>query len=404
MNFLRKLLGQKPAAPNGSSTPSETNPSAKSPAEVPLPPTAPPAAAPTLDFRPVPASVTQPPKPPSAPDQTPSQSFSYNPDATSRTPAPAPQPSLRPAGKIELTLLAVEGPVWLPPDSPAIELFPAKGEEAPHIAFLGGSAELPPDTGDGSPQRAALVGATGRLSRALPLYLSEHIELNTPALTSTLIAWVVKPNPGFILGGAPWEDPVAAHHARQAGGEDPADYLVVCHLRCTELPWQIELRLVRTIDATCLGTVSAPCPADDPGAALPALCQDLLALLATHLELATEPRPEVARAEISPASLTPYLVRLEQLLAVRTSSIEGASQTLRGERDIIEGQLRLCLDQPASVPARLLLAHTLRALKKVRPAVLAEFQDRAGALQSQHPLPEPAHSVTDRVLADAFTA
>ncbi|TAG28426.1 MAG: hypothetical protein EAZ36_05915 [Verrucomicrobia bacterium] len=401
MNFLRKIFGQK------SSAAADSAPVPATPVQAAPPPAADradPSPVHSLDFRPVPPSVMRPASPPpAAPPEPPSQSFSYNPDATSRTPASTPPPAAGRAAKVEVTLLAVPGPIWLPPGSPAVELFPAKGESAPHIAFLGGSAQLPAPAEDDNAKRAALTGAAAQLSRALPLYLTEQIELNTPALASTLVAWVVKPTPGFILGGVPWEDSVAAHHARQACGEEPADYLVVCHLRCVDLPWRIELRLIRTIDATCLGTVSVPCSPERPGEALPGLLAELLALLAAQLELVAEPRPEIAGPEIPAPALTPYLVRLEQLLIVRTAAIEGASQTLRGERNIVDGLLHFCVDQPASVPARLLLAHTLGGLRKVRPAVLADFQSRTDDLQSQHPLPEPAHGVTARVLADAFT-
>ena len=118
-----------------------------------------------------------------------------------------------------------------------------------------------------------------------------------------------------------------------------------------------------------------------------------------------------ASAEPPPAGLSlpaplhsHYLLRLEQLLAVRTAGIEPAKSTLNGEREIIEGQLRLCLDRPDHLPSRLLLAHTLGAMKRVRPEVVPEFRPRIDLLQTEHPLPEPAQSVVARVFTTAFTA
>lgn len=303
--------------------------------------------------------------------------------------APAP-------GKLELTLLTLAGPVWLPPGSPAQELFPAKPTDAPLVTFLGGSAEMPPSA---EPNRMHLADAPGHLSRALPLYFAEQVEFATVATTRTLVPWIVKPSSGFVLAGLPWEDSAAAAHARN--GDHPADYVVTTHLRCAAEPWAIELRLVRTIDAKCLAETTAPCSLNDPAQALPRLTQTLLAALATQADIAPAP----ATPGVSPlcplSSL--YLLRLEQLLAVRTAGIEPARSSLSGERDILDGQLQLSLKHPDNVPARLLLAHSLRGLKKVRPDILPEFRPRVDLLQKENPLPEPAQSVVTRILGEAFT-
>ncbi len=308
-----------------------------------------------------------------------------------------------PPGKVEVTLLSVEGPVWLPPDSPAAELFPAKSDDALLVAFLGSSAELPPPPADPA-ERNRLADGPGRLSRALPLYLAEQVEFATPALARVLVPWVVKPSPGYILGGMPWDDATAARHARAAVPDDAADYLFVTHLRCLGEPWSVELRLVRTIDGACLATASVPCPPADPGQCLPELTRVILELLATHAESPASTEPQPAGLALPAALHSHYLLRLEQLLAVRTAGIEPAKSTLNHEREILEGQLRLCLDRPDHLPSRLLLAHTLRAMKRVRPEVVPEFRPRIDLLQSEHPLPEPAQAVVARVFAAAFTA
>jgi hypothetical protein len=89
---------------------------------------------------------------------------------------------------------------------------------------------------------------------------------------------------------------------------------------------------------------------------------------------------------------------------VRTAGIDPAQSSLHGEREILEGQLRLCLEQPENLPVRLVFAHTLKAMKRARPDILPEFQARAELLQKEHPLPEPAQSVIARILSDAFVA
>ncbi|MDR1009903.1 MAG: tetratricopeptide repeat protein [Opitutaceae bacterium] len=299
--------------------------------------------------------------------------------------------------KLEVTLLTLAGPIWLPPGTPAAELFPAKPADAPVVAFLGASAEMPP--GSGEPHRLQLADGPGHLSRALPLWLAEQVEFGTEATTRTIVPWLVKPSPGFVLSSEIWNDADAAAHTRHVRSEEkPADCIVITHLNCRVNPWAIELRLVRTIDAACLATASATCPASDPAQALSGLTRTLLAALATHAEINASP-PVSA---FSPQTSGAYLLRLEQLLAVRTAAQAQASGTLSGEREILDGHLQLCLDQPESVSIRLLFAQTLRDMKKVRAGILPEFRSRVDLLQKEKPLPEPSRSVVARIIAEAL--
>jgi len=338
----------------------------------------------------------------SAPPSAPRVSASVTPSASEAIQsAAAPRP---PQEQAQITLLAVEGPVWLPPESPAAELFAAKADDAPLVAFLGASAELPSLPPEQQIQARQIADGAGRLARALPLYLAEQVELATPALARVLVPWLVKPRSGFIMGGVPWDDATASRHARAVVPDDVADYLVVTHLRCTAEPWTVELRLLRTIDAACLATASIPCPPADPGQALPELTRVLGETLAAHADIASEPAPTAGRSVVDQPFFSTYLLRLEQLLAVRTAGIDPARSPLHGEREILEGQLRLCLEQPESLPVRLVFAHTLKAMRRVRPEILPEFQPRAELLEKEKPLAEPARSVVARILADSFAA
>lgn len=381
MSIFRKLFGSKPAA----------SPATPSPAPAPIAPATPPAPAPAPASQPpaaapfIPLTQTTPPAPGG------NLSVSWSPPS-----APAPLPS----APVEVTLLTVPGPVWLSPDSPAMDLFPAKAEDAPLIAFLGGSAEFLPEiaTAGGAP-----VDAAGRLARALPLYLAEEIERRTAALAQTLVAWVIKPRPGFILGGKQWDDATASRHARRSEGDGPADLLVATHLDCRTEPWNIELRLVRTIDATCLATFGVPCTPADPGQALPELVRRLLAQLAEKAALPVNDAPLAdPAATVVPPFHSAYLSALEQLLAVRLAGLDGCAGTLRNERQILADQLQLCEAQPASLSARLLLAQTLLGLAKIRPQLSPEYRAQVEQLQETHPLPTPAHMVVAGLFADAF--
>jgi hypothetical protein len=98
-----------------------------------------------------------------------------------------------------------------------------------------------------------------------------------------------------------------------------------------------------------------------------------------------------------------YLIRLEQLLAVRCGSIDGVPASfLSGERDIVAGMIDLCVRAPTSVSSRLVLAQTLLAMKRVRPDVIAEFRDRVLALQRGLPLPPSSANVVQNLVDEAL--
>jgi tetratricopeptide (TPR) repeat protein len=307
------------------------------------------------------------------------------------------EPSAAPA-ELRMTFLTLEGPVWLRPDSPAAELFPAKSDRATRICLLGSTAERATNS-----QRVErhLSDDSGRLSRAVPHFLAEQLELASEARTRTLVPWIVAPPPGgFVLSGVAWTEADAAGYARQA--QPPADYVIVTHLRTQAEPWVLELRLVRTVDAVCLGQLEESFPSATPGDAIRRLAPALLRLVGSETGTALITPPPLY-ALPAPADFMGYLVRLEQLLAVRCAGMEGADPAqLSGEREILDGNLQLCLAAPESVSTRLLLAQTALALKRARPGVLPEFRDRLERLQRDFPLPEPAHAVVQRLLNDAL--
>ena len=77
---------------------------------------------------------------------------------------------------------------------------------------------------------------------------------------------------------------------------------------------------------------------------------------------------------------------------------------LSGEREIIDGNLQLCLDFPKNACVRILLTQTLLAMKRARLDVLPEFKQRIALLQSEKPLSEPAQGVVQRMLDDVLVA
>jgi len=190
--------------------------------------------------------------------------------------------------------------------------------------------------------------------------------------------WVVQQRNEINLSAARG---IAVVEAVTQNGE--ADYL-----RTTREPWTLELRLVRTIDARCLGTVTAPLTLADPEPGLRQASRDLLALLHTEADYDPAPPPPLYHLPTG-ADFGPCLLRLEQLLAVRCSGMDGvpAATFLSGTREILDGNLQLCLNQPDNVVARLILVQTLQRMKKVLPDVVQEYREKVLRLQREKPLP-----------------
>jgi len=261
------------------------------------------------------------------------------------------------------------------------------------VSFLGGSAEV-----DAAPDHAErqLADATGRLSRALPLYFNEQLALRCGLRTQTLVPWLTEPEPGFVLSGVAWDDADAIRYAQQC--EAQSDFVVISHLVTTSEPWQAQVRVLRTDDEECIGTLSARFPMADPTEALQRLTEDLVALVARAASLSPARAPR--NYTVPDGAFFPrYLLRLEQLLAVRCNGANDKHPGhLNGEREILDGNIRQCLDFPHCVNARLLLAQTVRAMQQIRPDVVKEFEDKIALLQREQPLAPEAQAVVQALL------
>jgi len=295
-------------------------------------------------------------------------------------------------------MLTTEGPVWLNKESPATELFPANAPDATLIAFLGCSAERATNSKRVQHQ---LADPAGRLSRALPLYFAEQVEFSTRSRTVTLVPWFTNSETsGFVLSGGPWPDDDASQHARAS--ESKADYIVTAHMKTQTEPWQLELRLIRTIDAKCLGHLETALDYHRPEDTLHDLMKQFLPLVCEQAEVPSR-TPPIFYDPPTGRELPYYLLRLEQLLALRCGTLETARPDfLNGEREIIDGNLQLCVARPQNVETRVLLAQTLIALKEVRPEILPEFKDKIALLQKEMPLTDPARGVVQRMFNEVF--
>lgn len=297
---------------------------------------------------------------------------------------------------LAITMLTIEGPVWLMPDAPGAELFPVSADGM-SIAFLGCSID--PDPAVTEIQRQ-IADTKGQISRCVPLFLAEQVRFRSGARPSTLVPYILEERSGgFVVNGGPWGDADAAEYSRKT-----SQYIVTTHLKPATGRWTILLRLVRTSDGVCLGERSASFPQARPQDGIPDLAEALMALLAEQVNLRQAPPPALYQAPAD-AYFPDYLLRLEQLLAVRCAGLEGHPPgTLNGEREILDGNIRLCLSFPHNVTVRLLLARTVAAMARIRPDILPEFAARLVALQANRKLAEPAQGVVQAILDAAMKA
>ena len=280
--------------------------------------------------------------------------------------------------QIQVGMLRIDGPVWLPPASPARPLLTA-AQPGPSVTFLGGTAETPLEP---TPQQLAQADALGRITRALPLYLAEQAELLTATSGRAMLPWAVGASSGFVVSGMRWPDETAIQAVSDP--QNRSDYVVIVHIDAEVEPWTAELAFIRTQDGARIGELEAEFTPESLRDALPRLAAEVVELLSAFGPATSSSAYNVPTDGAFPS----YLLRLEQLLAVRCASMEGVpAHFLSGEREILNGQLELCLHLPQSLPARLLLVETLAAMRKVRPEIAAAFEPRFIQLIQEHPLP-----------------
>ncbi len=279
--------------------------------------------------------------------------------------------------EVQVGMLRVDGPIWLPDHSSARADFTSKPAGGPHVTFLGGTAEPPSDPSLYAPGH---VEALGRLTRSLPLFLAEQVSMRTAAEGRTMLPWAVgngstQPS-GFVVSGQVWPDEMA-----QQTVADPAhrpDYVVTVHIDAEVEPWSAELAFLRASDGNRIGELHQRFTPVDPEAGLRRLADEVVGLLSAAVAEVPQPRYAIPAGQLFPD----YLLRLEQLLAVRCSAMDGVAPTfLSSEREILEGDLALAQRAPESLPARLLARETLAAMNKVRPEIAAEFASRVEALE-----------------------
>ncbi len=300
--------------------------------------------------------------------------------------APGPVPAGQPQ-QIQIGMLRVDGPVWLPPGSPARAIFGEKPASAASVTFLGGTAEAPEESsGEPTPEQRETADHLGRLTRSLPLFLAEQADLRTSATGRAMLPWAVTPatgaggHPGgFVVAAAQWPDATAVQAV-----QDPAnrsDYVVTVHIDAEVEPWEASLVFLRTSDGARIGELSAEFDPDELEPALEDLADEVVELLS-----ALGPESEASDYQL-PDNFPAYLGQLEQLLALRCVTVEGGQgQPLNVERILLDNAFALEQEAPDNVAVRLLLLETVGAMQRNRPEVAAEYRPRLEQVVEEHPL------------------
>jgi tetratricopeptide (TPR) repeat protein len=300
-----------------------------------------------------------------------------------RNSAPAPAAGTAVPAEVQIGMLRIDGAIWLPNTSPARVLFGDREKTGPTVSFLGGTAEAPDNSANVQPQ---LADALGRLSRSLPLFLAEQVEMRTAAQGRAVLPWAAGQaagqRSGFVVSGARWPAEAAVQMVSGEGNE--TDYVVTVHVDAEVEPWTADLVFLRTSDGTKIGELEAEFNPANATSALLSLADEVIELVSALGAASTPPAYVLPGADAFGA----YLLRLEQLLAVRCASMQGpAPLILSGERDILDGDLELCLHSPGSVPVRLLLIETLATLARLRPEIAQEFAPKFQRLLLDLPMP-----------------
>ncbi len=285
--------------------------------------------------------------------------------------------------ELQIGMLRVDGPVWLPAASPARAIFGTKTTGGPTVTFLGGTAEAPPPAEGAQP---VMDEALGRMTRALPLFLAEQVEMLGKASGRAMVPWAVSqaggsPS-GFVVSGQRWPDEVAVQSV--SGEPNQSDYVVTVHVDAEVEPWTADLAFVRASDGVRIGELTQEFDRLNPEDGIRTLAAEMLELLGEAEWAGSRVPYEVPSGE----HFGEYLTRLEQLLAVRCAGMDGVPAAfLTGEELILQGDLALCRAEPESAVARVLTVETMAAMRAIRPEVATAFLPQLQALEAEKPLP-----------------
>jgi tetratricopeptide (TPR) repeat protein len=283
-------------------------------------------------------------------------------------------------GPLEVVVMKLDQPIWARGVLGFDAVLPAKAKSAPRVQFVCGSGEAEDDAGGKVVSQP--TNELGRLSRALPMFLTEELYLRTNARTSFLLPWMKQG--GFVLSARPWTT------AFLPPDHVPPDLIVFLHVDARATPWLLKVTIENTQRHATPVVFERAFSIDKTGEDVMALLNDLISRLTILLAL----RREDADPGLTtpPETLLPgYLAAIEQGLAVGLAARQsGGESFLHQERAIFDHLFDVALHGHALLRPRMLLVNALENQARRRKDIVVEYLDKLTLLQDKHALPAGA--------------
>lgn len=279
-------------------------------------------------------------------------------------------------GPLEVVVVKLDQPVWARGALGFESLLPVKSPSAPRVHFVCGSGEAADDTAGKVVSQP--TNELGRLTRSLPMFLMEELQLRTHARTAFLLPWMKQG--GFVLSAKPWTPAfLPPDHVMP-------DLVVFLHVDARATPWLLRVtieNLQRPATPVVFERAYTPETASED---ILALLHDVVSRLTILLALRREGTDESLATP--PQELLPgYLAGLEQALAVGLAARQAEGNFLHQERAIFDHLFDVALYGKDLLRPRLLLVNALEYEARRRKDIVVEYLDKLNLLQRSHALP-----------------
>ncbi len=282
------------------------------------------------------------------------------------------------SGPIEVVVMKLDQPIWARGVLGFEAVLPEKSAKAARVHFVCGSGEADQDVGGKVVSQP--TNDLGRLTRALPMFLTEEIFLRTNARTAFLLPWMKQG--GFVLSAKPWTT------AFLPPDLSPPDLIVFLHVDATASPWLLRMSIVNAQREAPPVHFERAFTLATAGEDVMALLNDVISRLTILLALKREDVDESLAAP-SQAALPGYLAAIEQALAVGLAARQaGGDFMLHQERSIFDHLFDVALHESARLRPRMLLVNALENQSRRRKDMVVEYLDKLALLQDKHALPE----------------
>lgn len=296
--------------------------------------------------------------------------------------------------KISITTLSLIWPIWAHKLSSLDTLLPKKKDDAPTVSFISSSCEYA-DMSEKPVQQK--TDKEGTLSRAIPLFLTEQVQMTTSA-KAVMLTPVIAGDGSFVLSAKPWPQDSLLEMARGSN----VDYILSGHLVAHGTMWDFQATLVNVKEATVVEKFSQSIDAHNPAKNVRKLSERVKELLSQHCNVITLKPPikyQLPQKEI----FNMYLDGISQSLALSVATAnESDGNQLYGERSMFDYLLNLALDDTNSDISRLMFVSALAKNKAYGSNIYPDYRKKVEKLLRDHPLSGVAAVVAEKTLAELY--